>query len=396
MPRLAARVAREGGKLGLMRRWIFAGLLGVGVVAGACRPAGVGIKDPGEGGDAGSCASAEQGRARVAELRGATLDEAERLAVLDGACERGCAQACVEYGRRSATLATLAAYAERACAAGEPLGCSIAELPSGAVELCASDEWLGCAAAVGEAEDRAQAWAELESRARAACDALDARACTVAAWARCAGPEGCDADALALASRAVELGPPTGALEAQAALSCASADVEAADAALAASCAAGVSGDCERSCERFGELSLLVRAREHEDLARVGLLLNLQAERTPAWLALTSVMNAEELADFEALVEAFTPPRTEAAAKVTAPAAVREAHPVLVEAILRSPQVDAKKAKYWFGRLPDMDDEQRHNLFESLRNQWWVIPGEDSATPEQQLDTVATRVLLAP
>src|SRR5690606_35211505 len=98
-----------------------------------------------------------------------------------------------------------------------------------------------------------------------------------------------------------------------------------------------------------------------------------------------------QLADFEDMLAKFLPPVTEPGAKAKVPAAVREQAPELIEAILRSPQLDAKKIAYWIKRLPDMNDEQRINLLESLRKQWWIIPADGSLTPATFVEQVRLR-----
>jgi len=133
---------------------------------------------------------------------------------------------------------------------------------------------------------------------------------------------------------------------------------------------------------------VLVRAAERQRYDRVALLLLLQHDVTPGWYATLSAMSSGELAEFEALLEAFTPPISEAAAKVSVPAELRERYPALVESIVRSPQLDGKQVRYWLDRLPKLTDEQRDNLVDSLRKQWWIIAGDPGRSPQAFIDRV--------
>jgi hypothetical protein len=163
---------------------------------------------------------------------------------------------------------------------------------------------------------------------------------------------------------------------------------EDADATLAAACAAGHTDSCARRCEVLRDQPLLVREAERAAYDRILTAMALQTDVAPYWYVVLSSMDGEQLVGFEEMLNRFTPPHSEAGAKATVPGDLRERFPVLVEAILRSPQLDAKQIRYWFKRLPDMTEEQRVNLIGSLRNQWWVIPGEPGKSPHAFVERV--------
>jgi hypothetical protein len=125
-----------------------------------------------------------------------------------------------------------------------------------------------------------------------------------------------------------------------------------------------------------------VREAERDTYAEILTMIALQSNAREDWYLALSVMSVDELHEFEAALQRFTPELSEPGAKAKVPEAVREQYPELVAALLRGPQLDAKKLVYWFKRLPDMTDEQRTNLLESLRSQWWVIPGDPNSTPD--------------
>lgn len=340
------------------------------------------------GGDAGA------GEGLVAELREQRLagaSFADHQAELAAACEAGCAAACLEHARNEPT-AEAQARNRQACELGAQSGCDLAgDLKADiATSLCEGGEVLACAAlqraALREGGELEAGRGALLAAAEAGCEAKDGRSCSLAAWTRCAGLGQCDAAAIASADKAAKLTPLAPILETRALVQCHAGEAEAADASLASACAEGHELACDRACEQIGERRLLLHGSARSDYQRLLALLELQNEAPPAWLVVISAMSPEELAKFTTVLEVFTPPITEAGAKVEIPEQLRADYPTLVEAILRSPQLEAKKIKYWFGRLPDMDEEQRANLFESLRKQWWVIPAEGSQTPQGFID----------
>lgn len=303
---------------------------------------------------------------------------------LKGACQAGCGEACIELGRRAAGGEEAKASFDDACAAGDELGCSLAEGPSAeaAPDLCAAGEWRGCAAGIAAAEPGSGDWETLERTATAACEANELRACVVAAWAACTGGR-CDAAALDTAKRG---GAIAGIGLHQGLAACHAGEAEQAGALLSAACDAGQSDACGRSCEQHHGHTLLVLDSARATSERVALLLELSGDAQPSWEPVVSSMDADTLAAFETMLDRFTPPITEVGAAAKVPKGLREQFPVLVEALLRAPNVDAKKIKYWFGRLPKMDDEQRGNLKVSLLKQSWMIPGDPSQTPRASIE----------
>ena len=343
---------------------------------------------PKAGGGGGKAAAKGCDADWVDGLRGASVasERAEleaQAAELDAACQGGCAQACVEIGRRATGAEAKAAFA-RACEAGEQLGCSLAEGPSAeaAPELCAAGEWRACAAGIAAAEQGSGDWETLERTAAAACEANELRACLVAASVAC-GSGRCDAAALDTAKRG---GAISGGGLHQGLIACHAGEGEQAAALLSAACDAGQPEACGRSCEQHHGHTLLVLESARASSERVALLLELSGDSQPSWEPVVSSMDADSLAAFETMLERFTPPVTEVGAAAKVPAGLREQFPVMVEALLRAPNLDAKKLKYWFGRLPKMDDEQRGNLKGSLLKQSWMIPGDPSQTPRASIE----------
>jgi hypothetical protein len=161
------------------------------------------------------------------------------------------------------------------------------------------------------------------------------------------------------------------------------------DATLTAACESGHTDSCARRCEVLrDDHPVLVREADRAAYDRILIAMALQTDVAPHWYVVLSTMDSEQLVGFEQMLTRFIPPLSEAGAKATVPGDLRERFPILVEAILRSPQVDAKKIKYWFGRLPDMTQEQRVNLLASLSNQSWVIPGEPGKSPHAFVEQV--------
>jgi hypothetical protein len=357
---------------------------------------------PASGGAQAACIAGDRGAGEtfVAELRAQRLGEKppsfeDQRARLREACEGGCGPACLEYARTSATQAEFDAFNHHACAHGEALGCTLEAGPDAeaAAKLCADGEVLGCAAQLSAGEGELQAsWDRLGQAAAEACERDEGRACAARAWARCAGASECDAEAIAAADKGARLVPSPELIETLALVRCHAGEAEAADAGLAAACAAGLEDSCARSCETLRPARpILVREAERPRYEQIMVLIALQVDASDDWYAVVSAMDAEQLAGFEEVLERLTPPVTEPGAAAEVPEDLRAQYPELVEAILRSPQLEADQIGYWLGRLPDMSEEQRTNLFESLRKQWWVIPGEPGRTPQAYVDRVRLR-----
>ncbi len=350
---------------------------------------------PGSENACNSSMIAELRAQRAAEPWPGTSSFSDHRAQLQGSCEGGCGVACLELARTSSDMAEFDAYNQKACELGDATGCTLAELPTpeSAAKLCEAGEVLACATAAAlafeAAPDQPADFERVAQAAKSGCANNDGRACSIEAWLACVGVGTCDASAIAPASKAASVMPTAEILETLALVHCHSGAAEQADSVLAAACEAGHTDSCARRCEIMnGAGPLLVREAERARYDGILVAMALQADLAPHWYVALSAMDTEQLADFEAMLNRFMPAMTEAGAKAKVPPDVRERFPVLVEAILRAPQVDAKKIKYWFGRLPDMTDEQRGNLLESLRNQWWVLAGEPGESPRGFVDRV--------
>lgn len=324
----------------------------------------------------------------------ATTFTDHRARLLD-ACDDGCGLACLELARTSADPVELDRYNESACKLSQADGCTLAEPPTPelASSLCDSGDVLACATVLAlafEAQpDQPLVWDRVARASSEGCAANDGRSCSVEAWLRCTSEPGCDATAITSASKAARLVPTPEVQEMLALVQCQAGAREDANATLTAACEAGNTDSCARRCELLrDDHPVLVREADRATHDRILIAMALQTDVAPHWYVALSTMDSEQLVAFELMLARFTPPLSEAGAKATVPADLREQFPVLVEAILRSPQVDAKKIKYWFGRLPDMTQEQRVNLLGSLRNQWWVIPGEPGKSPHAFVERV--------
>jgi hypothetical protein len=359
-----------------------------------CRIEGASVSaDGSKGRGKTTCTKNEGGKSLVADLRAERLADTsasftDHRAHLLEACENGCGVACLEFARTSADPAELDQYNQKACELSQAVGCTLAEPPTleGAVSLCESGDALACGTALTlEFEAKPEEpthWDRVAQAAAAGCASNDGRSCSVDAWVRCATSQHCDATAIASATKAASLVPTSDVLETLALVHCHAGAREDADASLAAACAAGHQDSCDRRCEVVrDDHPLLVREAERATYDRILIWMALQTNVSPDWYVVLSSMDGEQLAGFEKMLSIFTPELSEAGAKAKVPAQLREQFPVLVEAILRSPQLDAKQIKYWFSRLPDMTEEQRLNLIDSLRNQWWMIPGEPGKSP---------------
>jgi hypothetical protein len=323
---------------------------------------------------------------RLAEPSASFSDHRARL--LD-TCEGGCGVACLELARTSSDPAELDRYNQNACELSEAVGCTLAEPPTleHAGSLCESGDALACATALAlefEAQpEQPLQWDRVARASAAGCASNDGRSCSVEAWVRCAVQNSCDATAIASASKAASLVPTPEVLETLALVHCHAGAPEDADSSLAAACEAGHTDSCARHCEVLrDDRPLLVREAERATYDRILTWMALQTDTAPQWYVVLSSMDGEQLAGFEKMLTIFTPELSKSGAKAKVPDELRERFPVLVEAILRSPQLDTKKIKYWFSRLPDMTEEQRVNLLDNLRNQWWVIPGEAGKSPQ--------------
>jgi hypothetical protein len=347
--------------------------------------------------------SKDAGASLVSELRAQRLEArgladastrfADHRARLLDACDDGCGVACLELARTSTDSVELARYNKQSCERSQATGCTLAEppTPEHASSLCDSGDALACATALSLSFEtqpqQATIWDRVAQAAVAGCSANDGRSCSVDAWVRCTSS--CDASAIASASKAANLLPTPEVLETLAIVQCHAGAREDADATLTAACAAGHADSCARGCGVLrDDQPLLVREAERAAYDRISIAMALQTDVAPHWYVVLSSMDSEQLVGFEDMLNRFTPPLSEAGAKAKVPDDLRERFPVLVEAILRAPQLDAKKIRYWFGRLPAMTEEQRLNLIESLRNQWWVLPGEPGKSPHAFVERV--------
>lgn len=340
--------------------------------------------------DAGASLVSELRAQRLAAtgLAEASTSFADHRARLLDTCEGGCGVACLELARTSTDPAELDRYNQAACELSQAVGCTLAEPPTPelAHSLCESGDALACATALALAfeakPEQPTAWDRVAQAATAGCAANDGRSCSVDAWLRCSTAQQCDATAIASASKAARLVPTADVLETLALMQCLTGAPEDADASLAAACEAGHTDSCARRCELLrDDRPMLVREAERDAYDRILTAMALQTDVAPHWYVVLSTMDGEQLAGFEDMLNRFTPPLSEAGVQAQVPGDLRQRFPVLVEAILRSPQLDAKKIRYWFKRLPDMTEEQRVNLIGSLRNQWWMIPGEPGKSP---------------
>jgi hypothetical protein len=354
----------------------------------------------------GSCTknTRDGGESFVSELRAQRLSSqgladasasfTEHRARLLDACEGGCGMACLELARTSSEADELDRYNQAACELSQSVGCELAEPPTleHANSLCKSGDALACATALAlELETKPEqpiAWDRVAQAATAGCAANDGRSCSLDAWVRCTTAQ-CDATAITSASKAANLVPTSDVLETLALVQCHAGAPEDANATLTIACDAGLTDSCARRCEVLrDDRPMLVREAERAVHERILTAMSLQSDLAPHWYVVLSSMDGEQLAGFETMLNAFTPALSEAGAKAKVSDDLRERFPVLVEAILRSPQLDAKQIRYWFSRLPDMTEEQRVNLIGSLRNQWWVIPGEPGKSPEAFIERV--------
>ena len=321
-------------------------------------------------------------RSQRLEATGDLASYEQHRSSLRDACVQGCGATCLEYARNSWAAAEADEFNTLACSHDEPDGCALA---SGAGEdargeLCERGELLAC---VDPAPDR------LVELGAAACADNDGRSCSVHAWARCSGAGECDELAIESARKGVQLVPEAEIIETLGAVYCHAGQAEQADASFAEACERGVQDSCERHCEQLRPTrALVVREAERETYKQILTLIALQSDASEAWYPALSVMSVDELHEFEAALQRFTPQLSEPGAKAKVPEGLAEQYPELVAALLRGPQLDAKKLVYWFKRLPDMTDEQRGNLLESLRSQWWVIPGDPSSTPAACVERV--------
>lgn len=307
---------------------------------------------------------------------------AQHRGTLRDACSQGCGAACLEFARNSWEGAEADEFNELACTHDEADGCAWAS-SAGEPErgqLCERGDLLAC---IDLAPER------LAELGAAACGDNDGRSCSVQAWARCGGSGECDELAIEAARKAAQLVPEPEIIETLGAVYCHAGQVEQADASFTEACERGVQDSCGRRCEQLRPARVIVaREGSRDAYARILTMIALQSDASEAWYSALSVMSADELQAFEAILQRFTPKLSEPGAKAKVPEAVAEQYPELVAALLRGPQLDAKKLVYWFKRLPDMTDEQRTNLLESLRSQWWVIPGDPTSTPAVFVDRV--------
>jgi hypothetical protein len=346
--------------------------------------------------DAGESLVTELRTQRVAaqSLADASTSYTDHRSRLLDACEGGCGIACLELARTSADAAELDRYHQKACELSQASGCTLAEppTPEHAGSLCDSGDALACATARAlefEAQpEQPTDWVPVAQAASAGCAANDGRSCSLDAWVRCTAQQ-CDATAVASASKAANLVPTPDVLETLAIVQCHTGAREDADATLSAACKVGHTDSCARRCEILrDDQPMLVREAERAAYDRILTAMALQTNVEPYWYMVLSTMDSEQLAGFEKMLTIFTPALSEPGAKAQVAPELREKFPVLVEAILRSPQLDAKQIKYWFSRLPEMTEDQRVNLIESLRNQWWVIPGEPGKSPQAFVERV--------
>jgi hypothetical protein len=367
-------------------------------VEGETSPGGAG---PNEASDAQACAKGDRAAGnrlvtqfRQQRLSGAPPSFADQRASLREACDGACSPACLELARTSASADELAIFSKAACTHGETLGCTLSAAPQAgsAGELCDAGEVLGCAALLSlEPGEHAPNWERVTTAAAKGCASDDGRACGVQAWIRCAVAGQCDAEALDAARKAAQLVPIPEILETLALVQCHAGQPEQADESLSAACEAGTQDACARRCESLLTHPVLVRETSRGSYERVATLIALQPDATADWYSVLSAMDAAQLVDFERVLDRFTPKLSDPGSKAQVAASLREQYPALIEAILRSPQLDAKQIQYWLGRLPDMTEEQRANLLESLRKQWWVVPGDDAQPPQAYVDHVRLR-----
>lgn len=368
--------------------WLSSSLCLVLVAAVGCPSEGGSTRAPGSksgpgAGPVNACAAGDQaaGQQLVAQLRSQQLEasvdaaayEQHRGALRD-ACGEGCGAACLEYARNSWEPAEADEFNTLACTHDEPDGCAWApgagEPARG--ELCERGDLLAC---VDPAPER------LAELGAAACANNDGRSCSAFAWLACGSGE-CDELAIESARKAVKLVPVPAIIETLGVVYCHAGQAEQADTSFADACERGVQDSCSRHCEQLRPARVIVvREAERETYQRILTMIALQSDVREDWYSALSVMTADQLHEFEAILQRFTPPLSEPGAKAKVPAGLAEQYPELVAALLRGPQLDAKKLVYWFKRLPDMTDEQRINLLESLRGQWWVIPGDPSSSP---------------
>ncbi|PRP90486.1 hypothetical protein ENSA5_65050 [Enhygromyxa salina] len=366
-------------------------LFGFGLAAGACDGPGTTQPDAGPAGDlVSTCAAgdASAGDQLIAQLRAGRLDAsaddyAAHRGSLRSACTEGCAAACLEFAHNSWDPDEAAEFRQLACTHGSSEACS----PDPAAR-CDQGELRACAEV---SPDR------VATLSAAGCAANDGRACSVQAWTRCTGVSDevsdgattCDELAIEAARKATQLVPEPEIEETLGVVYCHAGQPSQADASFAAACERGVQDACGRSCQELRPgRALVVRDSQQPTYAHILTLIALQSNVSEGWFLALSAMNDEELGGFVDMLEHFTPPLSEPGAKAKVPEDLAAQYPELVAALLRSPQVDAKKIKYWFGRLPEMSDEQRTNLMNSLRNQWWVIPGDESRTPTSFVEAV--------
>jgi hypothetical protein len=367
---------------------------GLGYLLVSCRIEGATVKADGSKLRCTKNLIAELRAQRLADASASFADHRTRLFEI---CEGGCGVACLEFARTSGDPAELDQYNQKACELSEEVGCTLAEppTPERAASLCESGDALACATALSfefEAQPgQHPSWDRVAQAATAGCASNDGRSCSVDAWIRCAS-EQCDATAIASASKAASLVPTSDVLETLALVHCHAGTQADADASLTAACEAGHTDSCARHCVVLrDDRPLLVRDSERATYGRILTWMALQTDAAPYWDVVLSSMDGEQLAGFEKMLTIFTPEMSESGAKAKVPESLREQFPVLVEAILRSPQLDAKQIKYWFSRLPDMTEEQRVNLLANLRNQWWIIPGEPGKSPHAFVERVLLR-----
>ncbi|WP_052554185.1 hypothetical protein [Enhygromyxa salina] len=341
-------------------------------------------------GPVAACAAGDRaaGRELVMQLRAQQLEAQDpahyeqHRGTLHDACSQGCGAACLEFARNSWAGAEADKFNALACSHDEPDGCAwgASEADPARAELCERGDLLACVDPAPE---------QLAELGAAGCSDNDGRSCSVQAWARCGVSGECDDQAIEAARKAAQLVPAPEILESLGAVYCHAGQTEQANASFAAACERGVQDSCERRCEQLRPARVLVvRDAAREAYANILTMMSLQSDVDEDWYTAVSVMNVEQLQAFEARLQRFTPPLSEPGAKAKVPPAVAAQYPELVAALLRGPQLDAKKLVYWFKRLPDMTDEQRTNLLTSLRSQWWVIPGDPTSTPVAFVDGI--------
>ena len=363
-----------------LRPWSLLALLALA----SCDGEGKSSNSPNDGAKGGKGSKASCAKGLVDDLRAARLaeppsDYAATRATLRDSCDAGCGVACLEYARNSWDRREADDYNQRACDAGEADGCarlSSADA-SARAKLCESGDALACSG--GEPSVAIE-------RSASACAQDDGRSCAVHGWTRCAFLGQCDAEAVDDLRKAARLVPERPIIEALAAAMCQGGAGDP-DAYLAGVCDSGQDYACGLRCEELVPgRKVLVRPDDRATYEEVLTLAQLQANVTAGWFPTISVMDPAAIAKTQKVLQVFTPAMTEAGASAKVPEDVRTTYPVLVAAILRAPQLDAKKVKYWLKRLPDMEDEQRANLMDSLRNQWWVLPQEGSRSPVDVID----------